>query len=568
MYTKPICCLEAGLQKVEGVVVVRLDEDGVGELIQVPEGLQQPALEFLAEVAGVHGEGGVRQEELERAVPGGGVAWGLAGCDACYDVRRLPRWPAADVAGPVPQLLAGAVIGLVSPLHAGPLACSSSRLPVRPVLRPRLPQEPEAVPLGPLFCVGGDLGQEARADVLITKSEDGGQRDAVLRVHHELLLPPQFLLEVFDLGEEVNDLQGDLADDLDLPEVLLHKGGRPVHEVVHLQDLVLEVEVQLPPEEAAQVLVDEVVEGVACRVAPEVRLQPRVAGRPPIGQDVFPAQLLNPGGQGRVFHAQHPRHGDGDQFLLRRGLRPPLSRRPVGGGGRPVLEPDDQLPVLLGDEVPGRQHEGPVLRRLHVPVLALGGIHQGEVHPHGMGLVVGAEPEGVIPQVLAGLDVVLVAVYPVQPDLLALVGQGVDALPVDAPWEEVSLRVVAAEEAVELVVDFRLQRSPVGDAAPQVRRMTRVVCRRCCRPGRLDPLLPGFRPACNARLAERLPDQGRQAPLQEVSDLVRPGAQDAVDSEVQVGLVELKELQEERFQPIVLLFHALLLRWRCRPHPT
>jgi hypothetical protein len=44
----------------------------------------------------------------------------------------------------------------------------------------------------------------------------------------------------------------------------------------------------------------------------------------------------------------------------------------------------------------------------------------------------GGELERVVAQVLAGLDVVLIVVGPVELDLLALVGDGVDALLVAA----------------------------------------------------------------------------------------------------------------------------------------
>ena len=44
-------------------------------------------------------------------------------------------------------------------------------------------------------------------------------------------------------------------------------------------------------------------------------------------------------------------------------------------------------------------------------------------------------------------------------DLLALVGDGVDAGLVDTFCEEVAFGVIASEEAVQVVVDFALQRA-------------------------------------------------------------------------------------------------------------
>src|SRR5581483_9694647 len=81
--------------------------------------------------------------------------------------------------------------------------------------------------------------------------------------------------EVLDLRQEVDELVGDAADGLDLREVLLHAGGRFALDVVDVHHLVLDVEVELAPQEAAQVLVDEVVEGVPRSVVREVLLQER-----------------------------------------------------------------------------------------------------------------------------------------------------------------------------------------------------------------------------------------------------------------------------------------------------
>ena len=89
-----------------------------------------------------------------------------------------------------------------------------------------------------------------------------------------LLLQPELLLEVLKLGEEIDDLAGDAADDFDLGKILLDARRGLVLHIVQVHDFVLDVEVQLPAQEAAQVLVDEVVEGVAGGVAVQVRLKP------------------------------------------------------------------------------------------------------------------------------------------------------------------------------------------------------------------------------------------------------------------------------------------------------
>ena len=66
---------------------------------------------------------------------------------------------------------------------------------------------------------------------------------------------------------------GDAADHLDLAEVLLDFRGRLVFDVVQVHDFVLDVEVEFPPQKAAQVLVDEVVESVPGGVLREMLLK-------------------------------------------------------------------------------------------------------------------------------------------------------------------------------------------------------------------------------------------------------------------------------------------------------
>jgi hypothetical protein len=74
---------------------------------------------------------------------------------------------------------------------------------------------------------------------------------------------PELLLEILELGEELNNLSGDSADDANLRQVLLDARRLLVLDVVEVHDLILDVEIELATEECAQVLVDEVIERVA-----------------------------------------------------------------------------------------------------------------------------------------------------------------------------------------------------------------------------------------------------------------------------------------------------------------
>ena len=117
----------------------------------------------------------------------------------------------------------------------------------------------------------------------------------------------------------------------------------------------------------------------------------------------------------------------------------------------PVLERHGQGTCLL--VVGSFLHVGDkeALLALHVVLLGVGG-GKLEVDGHAARLV------AVVVEVLAGLDVVLVGVRPVEVDLLAVVRDGV-LLPsgVATLGEEVAVVVVAGEEGVDVVEDLGLQ---------------------------------------------------------------------------------------------------------------
>jgi len=126
---------------------------------------------------------------------------------------------------------------------------------------------------------------------------------------------------------------------------------------------------------------------------------------------------------------------------------------------RLVGEVNHQFALLHGDERLWGRLEAPLFPRLflHVAVLAFGRIHQPKMHAHRVFLGIWPQAKGVVAQVLARFDVVLVGVGPVELDLLALVGDGVDAFLVAAQRDKVPLVVVAAEEIVEVAEDLILQ---------------------------------------------------------------------------------------------------------------
>ena len=90
-------------------------------------------------------------------------------------------------------------------------------------------------------------------------------------------------------------------------------------------------------------------------------------------------------------------------------------------------------------------------------MLAFGGIHKAEMHPHWVLGIVWAKAERVVAQVFASLDVVLISICPVERNLFAFVGDGINTRFVDALGEEIPLRIVSAKETEQVVVDLALQ---------------------------------------------------------------------------------------------------------------
>ncbi len=123
----------------------------------------------------------------------------------------------------------------------------------------------QCLPFFPLCVVGNDVFVEVRSDI--------AQGNAVLRFGYELALLPEQLLEILNLGQEVDDLSADGLNQAHLLEPALRHVQAGIGDVVQVQHLVLQVEVQLAVEEPGQVLVNEEVGIVAGGVAPQVVLQ-------------------------------------------------------------------------------------------------------------------------------------------------------------------------------------------------------------------------------------------------------------------------------------------------------
>ena len=184
-------------------------------------------------------------------------------------------------------------------------------------------------------------------------------------------------------------------------------------------------------------------------------------------------------------------------------------------------------------------------------MLTFGSIHQLEVYAHGLLLVGRPQAESVVAQVLVRLDVVLVLVGPMERDLLALVGDGVDAWLVDALGEKVTLGVVAAEETEQVIVDLAFQRIDVHRVCRQPDAQVFDLLRRLridAKPLRLlnglVQILFDFRLVGAPVERKGVLHLRQQVLIEELRHLGALGMHHAVETEVQVGLIELKQLHQ------------------------
>src|SRR5688572_18102669 len=106
--------------------------------------------------------------------------------------------------------------------------------------------------------------------------------------------------------------------------------------------------------------------------------------------------------------------------------------------------------IRLDYGIGGRENECPVLpfNWPHISMLAFGSVYESKANTQRICAIVGPQPEGVISQVLAGLNVVLICIGPVKLDFFALIRHRVYAGLVNPLGEEVSIGVVSAEETV------------------------------------------------------------------------------------------------------------------------
>ena len=262
------------------------------------------------------------------------------------------------------------------------------------------------------------------------------------------------LLGLLDRGQEINYPLGQPAEGTHHPPLGIQVGLQ-IHQVEHL---VLDVELEFAGEKAAQVAVDEIIAGVAAAKVTQPAQKQRHL-RLAVGDVLFRALVLSQQcAQVLVRHSlQDARH-----CLLQDGLLG-LAVASVCAGllwrGQAVLKGQGEgaaVRVVSGRIGPGEE----VATAAFGVVSRYTGRGDGEADAVCAGQV--SYREGIVQEAFVGLDIVLVAVGPVEEDLLSPIGDGVGlAGPVASPGDEIALLVVAAEKRDQVIEHLGLV--PLGD---------------------------------------------------------------------------------------------------------
>ena len=438
--------------------------------------------------------------------------------------------------------------------------------------------------------------------------------DAAVALDDEFLLEPEFFLEILQLPQKVNQLPRNPPEHLQQHQIVLHCSDIAVLDVVKIHDLVLDVEIHLPAQKSAQILVDEIIRSVPRGILIQIPGQQHTLlhriGRARILQrrEEF-IKMLHSASYRFEALTQFPagrknplRHHQQRNVPLVLRFEPRLDQRLFFGGERiallrlPVFKPDLQFPcgVQRNRFLPGRK-ELPFFIGigLDVAVFALLRLHHLEVDHQRMIRNSGENPllmaqrienlrfrkvERVVVEVLRGLDVILVGIRPMKHHLFAAVGNRIGFCHAPrlarmiARGDEVATLVIPAEEFMEVIIDaFLAAGNRVGCRRSLLRRQKfppRLAVR--IRRFQMAVLIEGILPdgieqfrlrrlqlgLCALRLRgiKCVLNGVEKIVLDKPGDLPRPGVHDPVKSEIQFRLIQLKELLDLVKQILPQLF--------------
>src|SRR6185437_11753664 len=111
---------------------------------------------------------------------------------------------------------------------------------------------------GPLGSLSG-----IRENLWVKSTRDLAKCNAVAGLNHKFLLEPEVLLEVLKLSDKVNELVCNIAENTNTRQILLNFGRGSQVDIIKMHHFVLDEEIELPSKEAANILVDKIVESIA-----------------------------------------------------------------------------------------------------------------------------------------------------------------------------------------------------------------------------------------------------------------------------------------------------------------
>ena len=222
-------------------------------------------------------------------------------------------------------------------------------------------------------------------------------------------------------------------------------------------------------------------------------------------------------------------------------------------GQRTVLEADNQLAAVLGDEVVG-QNKMPLLAvRFLDGVFLVVGRRYLESHA----LFAAADGENIRRIILGGLDVILVRVCPVQFDFLAVIRNRIGVFArafVSAQRHKIAFVVVAGKEVAQMVVGVGLGLLvgfggfDLGVQFLNFGGLLGVKTQFPCAFGRLFERIFEQGGVGLRDVAQRLGNLRQEVVFQKRADFGALVRHDAVQAEVQVTTVELKQLTQFRLE--------------------
>ncbi|OQB98391.1 MAG: hypothetical protein BWX81_00469 [Spirochaetes bacterium ADurb.Bin110] len=189
------------------------------------------------------------------------------------------------------------------------------------------------------------------------------------------------------------------------------------------------------------------------------------------------------------------------------------------------------------------------------------------MHAHRIGRILWAQSERIVPQILTCFDVILIVIGPVELNLFAFVRDGIHARFVDPLGKKITFRIVAPEKAIQMVVHLALERTRVYRNSVEL-LFEFFDLGRFLRIGKTEffCLLDGA-PTLGLKLAfisslilrKGCLNLRQKVLVQELCHFCALGVHNAINTKVEVRLIELEKFLQKTFQFFIFLIHVHIL---------